>query len=278
MLPRDFLAQAARHPLVSPAFPTDVGYFPHAQYHYRERAMGCGQHILIFCAGGKGFVQAGNKHRIIQKNEWFLIPQNVPHAYGSDGADPWSICWVHFDGMNAPHFWGKNTDTLLFAPVTPEKAARIRLLFEEMMDGLDSGYTFDSMVYLSQVLCSLLGYLFFSGHASAPLERKTGAVETAIAIMNKHIGGNFTLQELAGASNLSATYFSHLFKEKTGFSVIGYFNRLKIQKACQYLDITNLPIHEISARVGFHDPYYFSRAFHKVMQMPPNEYRKIKKG
>ncbi|HVS95503.1 MAG TPA: helix-turn-helix transcriptional regulator, partial [Puia sp.] len=54
---------------------------------------------------------------------------------------------------------------------------------------------------------------------------------------------------------------------------IEYFNHLKIQKACQYLLHTELRIKEIACKLGFEDPFYFSRMFHKLMGMSPNQYR-----
>jgi AraC-like DNA-binding protein len=82
-----------------------------------------------------------------------------------------------------------------------------------------------------------------------------------------------TLEEIARQVNLSPSHFSFIFKKKTGFSPIEYFNHLKIQKACQYLLFTDLRIKEISSELGIDDQYYFSRLFTKVMGFAPNDYR-----
>jgi AraC-like DNA-binding protein len=64
-----------------------------------------------------------------------------------------------------------------------------------------------------------------------------------------------------------------LFKQKTGFAPMEYFNQLKVQKACQYLLFTDLRIKEIAEQLGMEDPYYFSRMFKGVMGLSPKEYR-----
>ena len=64
-----------------------------------------------------------------------------------------------------------------------------------------------------------------------------------------------------------------MFKKSTGFSVIEYFNHLKMQKACQFLQFTDLRVNEIANRLGMEDPYYFSRLFSKVIGMSPKQYR-----
>ncbi|RME70993.1 MAG: AraC family transcriptional regulator, partial [Verrucomicrobia bacterium] len=55
---------------------------------------------------------------------------------------------------------------------------------------------------------------------------------------------------------------------------LDYFNRLKVQRACELLATTTLSIAEIAEQLGFDDPYYFSRLFRKIMGMAPRVYRR----
>ena len=81
------------------------------------------------------------------------------------------------------------------------------------------------------------------------------------------------LSDIAESVNVSIPHYSYLFKQKTGFAPMEYFNQLKVQKACQYLLFTNLRIKEIAEQLGIEDPYYFSRMFKSVMGLSPKEYR-----
>ena len=54
--------------------------------------------------------------------------------------------------------------------------------------------------------------------------------------------------------------------------------RTRIGQACQLLDLTALSIKEIAAKVGYQDPYYFSRLFKKVTSCSPKTYRATHKG
>jgi len=50
--------------------------------------------------------------------------------------------------------------------------------------------------------------------------------------------------------------------------------QLRMQKATRLLAETNLPIQEIALKLGYKDPLYFSRQFHKLIGESPREYRR----
>lgn len=54
---------------------------------------------------------------------------------------------------------------------------------------------------------------------------------------------------------------------------VAYLNRLRIDKACEYLRTANIKIHEISGLVGYRDSQYFYRVFKKYTGCTPIEYR-----
>src|SRR5699024_1007824 len=78
-------------------------------------------------------------------------------------------------------------------------------------------------------------------------------VQQAIVYMRDHVHEKLSLEELCGEMKYSSSQFSMLFTRTTGHSPMDYFNQLKVQRACQYLDLTNLKIKEISFMLGFRD-------------------------
>jgi AraC-like DNA-binding protein len=78
--------------------------------------------------------------------------------------------------------------------------------------------------------------------------------------------------------HISLSHYSALFKKKTGYPPLEYFNHIKIQKACQFLQFTNLQVKEIAYKLGINDPFYFSRLFTNVMGFSPLDYRKQKQS
>jgi len=98
-------------------------------------------------------------------------------------------------------------------------------------------------------------------------------INNSIEFMKKNLGHTYNIKELADMLGYSVSHYSALFKKKTGFSPIHYYIQLKIQKSCQYLYFTNMNIKEICNKIGFDDPYYFSRMFKKMMGSSPAKYR-----
>lgn len=276
------LEAAKAHPLLEPFYLTDVGYFPHAQYHYRERARGCDQHILIYCVQGSGFVETCGKRHTIVRNSAVIIPRGVPHAYGSLSAeDPWYIYWAHYTGSRSHLYNPGPPDDVFTFPVPFAKFAELTRLFHFIFDTLDRGFTVANMIVsahaFTHLLCQML-YAARSGDEGTPERQKAQHIEHTISYMQSRIHENITLDELAAWTNLSKGHLTQLFKEHTGYSPIRFFIHLKMQQACRYLDLTDLTVKQVAAKMGYTDPYYFSRLFTKTIGMSPSEYRSIAKG
>jgi AraC-like DNA-binding protein len=60
----------------------------------------------------------------------------------------------------------------------------------------------------------------------------------------------------------------------TGYAPLMYLNHLRMQRAVQLLNSSNLSIKAISEQLGFSDQFYFSRAFAKLHGHSPSEHRK----
>ena len=280
VLPQNVRNEIQKNPIINSIYTTDIGYYPYADHHYRERETGSKEYILIYCLEGHGWIELETGRHELVPNSYFIIPRNTAHKYGAKKEDPWSIYWIHFTGSSAKHFYKKyklsNSSNGYMPKIVqiPFEERRIKY-FNGIISLLESGYSREIVEYVNislwQLLASFIYNDFFSKirHQS----KDTNIVDTAINYMKENIDRSISVDELAGHLNYSNSYLYSLFKEETGYSPIHYFNHLKIQKACQYLSFTNLSIKEISFELGFSDPFYFSRLFKKLMELSPTEYR-----
>lgn len=104
-------------------------------------------------------------------------------------------------------------------------------------------------------------------------KEKIFIVERVRNYIEEHYAEDLTLAELNGLVRTNEYYLSHVFKKATGYSPQQYILRRRIGKAQCLLIYTSLPLTEISARVGYEDSNYFSRAFKKIIGMSPRLYR-----
>lgn len=278
VLPEEIINDVSTHPVVKNLFITDIGFFPCAKYHFIERKKGCNQNILIYCTKGEGFVMVNNKKTRICRNNMLIIPKNLPHVYGSDDDNPWDIYWIHFKGETDYHFI-RNNNTISLTDVPLSTMPVLTHLFDGIYDALSRGSVISNIIYASCCLGYFLATALFMPYNRYDLkDKKTMYVENSIEFMEKNLEKKLTLNDLTSCSNLSKTQLTDIFKERTGYSPIDFFIRLKIQKACFYLDFTDMTISEIAEKIGYNDQYYFSRLFKKIMGRSPSEYRKVKKG
>ena len=279
VLPHSVIRMLEKNPMTAPIHITDIGYYPRAQYHYRERQHGCKQHILIFCVGGKGWFKLNNRKYDVLPENFFLIPSGTPHSYGADYDEPWSIYWIHFKGSLSVHVSKKLAGINQIYPTKSDASDERLQLFEEIYQTLDKGYSIDNLQYSSMCLWHFLSSFLFINHFKNFLyEKEHDFIDQVIDFLKSNLSKNYKLKEISEEFGFSASHFSYLFRNRTGYAPLEYFSILKIQRACQYLDLTGLRIKEIAAALGYDDPYYFSRVFHKIMNMSPVDYRQKQKG
>lgn len=281
VLPQIIMKKAENDMLLSQLHVTDIGYYPNARHHYRIRETPVDQYIFIYCTDGKGMYEIDGKTYRVHADQYFILPKGIPHRYGADKSSPWTIYWIHFKGKLAPYYFTGDTGPEDLPP-SSDSRIRDRLdIFEEMYRTLESGFSIDNLRYTTSLLHHFLGSLQYIRQYRQAKQYCTwtaGMSATVIHFMKENIEKAMSLAEIASYAGLSASHFSMIFRQETGHSPMSYFNLLKIQKACQLLDTTDMKINQICHKTGISDTYYFSRLFTKVMGISPSKYRKTSKG
>ena len=82
-----------------------------------------------------------------------------------------------------------------------------------------------------------------------------------------------TLESVADNIGMSKTYFSKLFKKKTGFCFSDYLTSVRMAEAANLLNHTNLSVTEIALKCGYNDSAYFTAIFRRRNGITPLKYR-----
>lgn len=280
VIPRPIVARVASHPLLHSLLPTDIGWYPHAQYHYRERPDGAPEHILIYCTRGGGWGEFGGQYVMVGPGEALIIPAHTPHSYGAELTDPWSIHWVHFQGSEGDYLARLLSDPPRTLMVDAHCGTAVEALFRECYDVFVGGFVLTRLIFSAKILHRLLGELFFNNSAFSAGARSSRfhSIETTLGYLRANMERSLTLAEMAAHAGLSESHFSRIFKEQTGHAPLDYFILLKMQHASTLLAVTSMPVREVATAVGYADPYYFSRLFKKVIGVSPRAYRDTPKG
>lgn len=83
-----------------------------------------------------------------------------------------------------------------------------------------------------------------------------------------------TLNLAAETFFVSHSYLSRKFKQETGETFKNYLTKLKIDKAKELIETTELLNYEIAEKVGIDNPNYLSYCFKKTVNESITEYRK----
>lgn len=279
ILPAEVLKQIASHPLCEGLYITDIGYYPKAAFHDRERRRGSSQHILIYCVQGSGWYQIDKRKHPVSANQFFVLPAQVAHRYGADSQNPWTIYWVHFRGSRSGEyirFLNRNQDG---QPIlVPPRDERFRL-FDDIIGHVEMSFNEENMVYANHGLAHFL--TTFNNSVYRPPDRSSteqDPIGRTISYMRQKLDKTLTLEELAEVAGMSTSHYSAIFRKKVQSAPINFFTFLKIQHACQLLQDTTLRIKEVAYQIGYDDPYYFSRVFTGVMGSSPRHFRTTTKN
>ncbi|MEC0228696.1 response regulator transcription factor [Paenibacillus alba] len=96
---------------------------------------------------------------------------------------------------------------------------------------------------------------------------------SAIDYIDQHLYLDLRAADIASKIGVSRSYFSTIFKEATGSSIISFISDRKLERAKALLRSTSFRADEIAEKVGINDAKYFSKWFKKSASLTPGQYR-----
>lgn len=100
------------------------------------------------------------------------------------------------------------------------------------------------------------------------------AERRCLDLMRERLSDDISLDELAAEARLSPFHFARMFKQSLGVPPRVYLTRLRVEKACELLEHTDLPVTQIALEVGYSSNQVLARVFLKHMSSSPSDYRR----
>ena len=250
---------------------------------------------LVYVVKGTVIHTLDNRTMIIKSGDYFLINLNSFHGYT---ALPATTDFEIINCMFMPSF----IDPILSSTKT----------FEEILNNylIKFGYTKygraptqnvyhdvdNRMYYLAKEMLNEYNHKrkgyediirYFLMTAIIYLVRNEAAqedskVDDVTRYIKEYVANNYNksicLSDICQNTDLTLSNISKIFTRKAGMNFRDYLQKIRIEKACQLLEMTNKNISEISSLVGYSDPAFFYRAFKNVLGLTPLEYRRHSKN
>ncbi|GLR17853.1 AraC family transcriptional regulator [Portibacter lacus] len=273
IIPKQTRKELKSNVLTAPFYITDIGRYPKAIHHLKERRKGCNQYIFIYCTSGRGWVKIKGERITISPNEFIIIEKNTPHQYGASEKDPWTILWMHYTGHLSDALFERYNEMNQTVHEVPFLNERIKV-FDQIFEVLAENYRAKDLEYACLLSLNFMSsFIFNKVDKHSHNFKKNNLVQDIINFLNQNMDKTLKSDDLAHKFHYSVSHILSTFKKNTGYPLFQFFNMKKIQKACEYLNYTDLSIKEISFKLGYQDPLYFSRVFKGQMGVSPRQYR-----
>lgn len=99
------------------------------------------------------------------------------------------------------------------------------------------------------------------------------AVRTAVEYIELNYREEIRTEDILRLVTYSQSHFMRLFKQETGYSITGYLNHVRVDKACLDLLYSQKTLTEIASCNGFSNQQYFSKVFTSIMKQTPGKFR-----
>ncbi len=228
------------------------------------------EYQFFYCTAGQGVYRHPGGEMEIRDGTFITILPNIRHwiipaskqsdAEPSRPDDRWSANYVTFDGRLARTLVGEKSAE----PPSWVRQIGIReplvSAFRRLREIAETQGPFFQNILGSLVLEIFAHTLSYEGsqvHDTAELE----ILEKAKAILIESLYRRLDMEQVAESLGVSYKAFGDLFRSYLGMTPYQYFLNLKINKAKELLASGSYSVKEVSYKLAFQTPYYFSRFF-----------------
>jgi len=247
---------------------------PEKEIWDRERD---GYHLHVIMSGS-GVVRVGGKAKTLRSGQMFLLKPKQRTAYSPVPEDPWTYCWIAFDGK----LGDRMADTMGFGPGVNWRDSHVDIMrFYHICNQVLntpqlSAYAALKRVGLTLEFIGLAAESFAMQRDSATEHKPLYHREDYIHHALEYIQNNYSSIRVSDVSNylgIDRSYFSAIFKQSVGVSPGEYLLQMRMRQSSHMLLNQAMPVQDIARYVGYEDSLTFSKAFKRFFGVSPKYYR-----
>ena len=269
------LDEYSRDQSISVRIMKEMGNFSYWHFHQEIE--------IFFAASGSGKCIVGDNVGHYKANDLVIAGSFLPHDfnYADDNS--------HTDNALI-HFNPKIINGIVeFAPIRALlESAKYGLFFPDVDAGLK--HQIQQLIHLEPTQRAIAVFSLLS-ELSAPKQptRRLSSIDFSPDTMDERSGKRLnavvehitshqhrpiSVEEMASVCNLSPPAFCRWFKQIFKCSFVAYMTERRIENACRLLETSDMSVSRIGDQVGFESYSNFNRAFTKIKNIPPREYRR----
>lgn len=233
-------------------------------------------YLIHYITKGCGLYQTADCKYQLKEGDGFLILPGSTIVHTADKKDPWDVCWIAFFGKKVPSLLkeaGLDENHLIFHYDKDDfLESCIKNIYSESR-------TNKNILYINAYFYLFLGKLaeeyHLHHHHDSPEVVQFSHFDDAMIYIRRNIRHQISVTHLANYLRLDTSQVYRIFKKNTGKSPQQIICDMRIEKACEFLSKTDLPIREISEWMDYEYPSHFTKQFKATMHMSPSDYRKL---
>lgn len=211
---------------------------------------------------------------IIPAGHIVLFRPKELQKYEFYGKDKTQIYWLHFTGSdvkNTLRKYGFTDNKRVFNVGTSLEYEQVFKRIITELQRCQDNYE-EMLMLLLRHLLIIFNRKITTEHVIRN-EFLDSQMDTAITYFNTNYNRSINVEEYASSIGMSISWFIRSFRKYTGNTPVQFLTALRMTNAQVLLETTSYSINEIAGIVGYNNPLYFSRLFHKQKGCSPSEYR-----
>jgi AraC-like DNA-binding protein len=229
---------------------------------------------IIYITEGRGVFKSEDRTWTVKPGSMMLVFPEIKHLYKPDFETGWREYWVGFNGSYFKRLLERgilSREKMFFDTGLHDN---ILVIFNQIFDEIRAQrplYQFKACAGILSIISEVLAH---DRRREQPGYYQKIA-DKAKYLMEKNIFGAINIAAISDQLGVSASRLNEIFKIQTGMTPYQYYIHIKINKASIILEEEDIPVQIVAARLGFDDPYYFSRLFKNKTGVVPSKWRKF---
>ncbi|MDF9839468.1 MULTISPECIES: helix-turn-helix domain-containing protein [unclassified Paenibacillus] len=217
-------------------------------------------HTLLYIARGKGELNVNGQALKLERDALYMYPPETSLKLTASSGEELQLFWIAFDIYRLLKKDQKSREYQRDAGFPLQGYFRGGSRYKQLFNLLVAEgqlwriqNPFLSQQYLHDMLD---GFLRYAELASNDIDLR---VQLTLDYLQNHYQEDIRIDQLADMAQLHPSYYFQVFKQAMDKSPIAFLIHLRVNRAKEMLLLTDKPIKEIAAEVGYKDEFYFSR-------------------